>query len=461
MDLDALRDHLRAALGGRPVVLTGGSLAGMARTAGILPELGVSRVFLLALGVGTGPLPTLAEAARHVLELRASDTVAEIRAAERLLADPPDDAVAALDAWDPERAALVIGTPYNQLTEIAGRRVYGPRRAEWAELEDKTTIDALWDELRVPRAPYEIVAATDAELAAAHDRLRRGAGTVWAGDASEGFNGGAVATRWVRTPGHAAEAAAYLAAHCRRARVMPFLEGVPCSIHGLVMPDGTATFRPVEMVTLRRPGSGRLLFAGVGTFWDPPALDRSEMRMIAAAVGEALRERVGYRGGFTIDGILTVDGFIPTELNPRFGAGFGVLGHDLDGLPFQLLHHAIVEDEPIGAGATELEAAVVASADRSRAGGGSTSTEVRADITREHPLIFEDGAWRRAGLDEPATGILSFGPSAAGGMVRLLLDPGLTPAGPPIAPLVAAAFAWSDQELGTGLGPLEAARPVR
>ena len=52
---------------------------------------------------------------------------------------------------------------------------------------------------------------------------------------------------------------------------MPFLEGIPCSIHGVVFPDGVATFRPVEMVTLRRPGSNRLHYAGAATFWDPPA----------------------------------------------------------------------------------------------------------------------------------------------------------------------------------------------
>ena len=31
---------------------------------------------------------------------------------------------------------------------------------------------------------------------------------------------------------------------CDRVRVMPFLDGVPCSIHGLVLPDGTAAVPP-------------------------------------------------------------------------------------------------------------------------------------------------------------------------------------------------------------------------
>ena len=90
--------------------------------------------------------------------------------------------------------------------------------------------------------------------AAAAGRLDRGAGTAWAGDARQGFHGGAFGLRWVKAEEDVAEAVAFLAARCDRVRVMPFLEGIPCSIHGVVFPRGAATFRPVEMVTLRRPG---------------------------------------------------------------------------------------------------------------------------------------------------------------------------------------------------------------
>ena len=104
---------------------------------------------------------------------------------------------------------------------------------------------------------------------------------------------------------------AFLAARCDRVRVMPFLEGIPCSIHGVVFPEGVATFRPVEMVTLRRPReSGRLRYAGAATFWDPPDDDREVMRDLARRVGE-LRRRVGYRGAFTVDGVLAAEAFCP------------------------------------------------------------------------------------------------------------------------------------------------------
>ena len=287
---------------GRKVVLTGGPLAALTGVCRRLRELGAERPFVLATGMGTGEPPGPEEAEWCVVELAAPDLVAEIRAAMRLLRLLPEGVAAALDRWDPRREALVLSPMFNELPQIAGRRVYGPRRPEWRRLEDKVVVDALWDDLGVPRAPSEVVPAEGAALRAAARRLDRGAGTAWAGDARQGFHGGAFCLRWVRGEEDAAEAAAFLAARCDRVRVMPFLEGIPCSIHGVVFPEGVASFRPVEMVTLRRPGSNRLRYAGAATFWDPPAADREVMRDLARRVGAGLRDRVGYRGAFTVDG---------------------------------------------------------------------------------------------------------------------------------------------------------------
>jgi hypothetical protein len=241
----------------------------------------------------------------------------------------------------------------------------------------------------------------------------------------------------------------------------------------VVFPEGVATFRPVEMVTLRRPGSGRLRYAGAATFWDPPAADRELMRDLARRVGEGLRERVGYRGAFTVDGVLAAEGFRPTELNPRLGAGLSIMTRDLPDLPVGLLDRALIEGQTPAFGAAELERQLLAAADRTRAGGASTVTERRpedlepspperpvAGATRELPVAFEAGACRPAEGRDP-DGVLSFGPSGVGGFVRLALDPDRVPAGPPVAPLAVAAFALADQRFGTGIGPLEPARAVR
>ena len=341
----SLMEELRPLFSGRKVVLTGGPLAAMTGTCRRVRELGAERPFLLATGMGTGEVPGADEAEWCVVEVRAPDVIAEIRAAMRLLRLLPGEVVDALDRWDPERQALVLSPMFNELPEIAGRRVYGPRRPEWRRLEDKVVVDDLWDELGVTRAPSEVVPADPAALRAAAGRLDRGAGTAWAGDARQGFNGGAFCLRWVREEEDAAEAVAFLAERCDRVRVMPFLEGIPCSIHGVVFPHGVATFRPVEMVTLRRPGSNRLRYAGAATFWDPPAPDREVMRDLARRVGDGLRERVGYRGAFTVDGVLAAEGFLPTELNPRLGAGLSMMTRDLPDLPVALLDRALIEGE--------------------------------------------------------------------------------------------------------------------
>ena len=303
---------------GRKVVLTGGPLAAMTGMCRRLRDLGAERPFLLATGVGTGEVPGADEAEWCVVEIRAPDVIAEIRAAMRLLRLLPGEVVAALDRWDPERRALVLSPMFNELPEIAGRRVYGPRRAEWRRLEDKVVVDDLWDELGVTRAPSEVVAADPAALRAAARRLDRGAGTAWAGDARQGFNGGAFCLRWVREEEDAVEAAAFLAERCDRVRVMPFLEGIPCSIHGVVFPQGVATFRPVEMVTLRRPGSNRLRYAGAATFWDPPA---------ARPGGHA-------RPGAPGRGRVARTGRLPGRLHRRRGAGGrGVPAHRAEPAP--------------------------------------------------------------------------------------------------------------------------------
>jgi hypothetical protein len=459
-----LSDLLRPLVAGRKLVLAGAPLAAMTGMGRQLRELGAERPFLLATGIGTGEVPGPDEAEWCVVEVRAPDVVAEIRAAMRLLRLLPGEVVDALDRWDPERQALVLSPMFNELPEIAGRRVYGPRRPEWRRLEDKVVVDELWDDLGVTRAPSEVVAAEPVALRAAARRLDRGAGTAWAGDARQGFNGGAFCLRWVRSDEDAAEAARFLGERCDRVRVMPFLEGVPCSIHGMVFPHGVATFRPVELVTLRKPGgSGRsgLRYAGAATFWDPPDADREVMRDLARRVGNGLRERVGYRGAFTVDGVLTAEGFLPTELNPRLGAGLATMTRGLPDLPVGLLDRALIDGDAVAVAAGDLERQVLEAADRTRAGGAWTVTDAAADATRELPVAFEGGACRPAAEGDPADGVLSFGPSGVGGFVHLALDPERVPAGPPVAPLAVAAFALADERFGTGIGPLEPARSVR
>ena len=282
--------------------------------------------------------------------------------------------------------------------------------------------------------------ASAGALRRAARQLDAGTGTVWSGDASEGLNGGGLYVRWVRSGdgGAADDAASFLAAHCRRARVMPFLEGIPCSIHGLVFHDGVAVLRPVELITLRRPQrpgaetgqSAGLLYAGTATFWDPAPDDREEMRAVARRVGEGLRERIGFRGAFTVDGVMTAEGFRPTELNPRAGAGLAPIGAALPTLPLQLLHVAARDDAGLDARPVELERLVVEASDGARRGAAYTAVEARFTETTTHRIVYDGTTCRVAGDGEPADATVILGPSNVGGFVRIAPDPDRTPRRP-------------------------------
>ena len=104
---------------------------------------------------------------------------------------------------------------------------------------------------------------------------------MWAVDARDGFHGGGAGTRWVTDDDEAAAVAAELALMGERVRIMPFLEGIATSVHGIVLPDGVVALRPVEMVTLRR--GHELRYSGCATFWDPPDEIREEMRDVHGA----------------------------------------------------------------------------------------------------------------------------------------------------------------------------------
>jgi hypothetical protein len=461
-----VRAALRRMFDGRPVVITGGPLAGLGRLVPDVTELSGRLPFLLANGVGTGPVPGPGDAEMHLLpEGSAASVVAATHAQIKILADLPADALAALEAWDPDRQAVVLASPFFTGTEIAGRPVIGGRRPEWAALEDKTIADALWDAAGVPRATARVVASSYDVLTAAARDVAQGLGTVWSGDAREGFNGAGEYVRWVRDEQQAHDASDFFAVHCDRVRVMPFLDGVPCSIHGVVFPDGVAALRPVEMVSLRSVDDGardQFVYGGMSTHWDPAESDREAMREVARRVAERLAVQVGYLGGFSVDGVVTADGFLPTELNPRFSGGLGAIAKGLPDFPLQLVLSALVSGFDTGLTAAQFESMLVDSADTHRWGGGGLSlASVHPTETDERSIIVSGNDVRMAHEDEPSHGVLMLGPSAVGAYLRFEPHADRVLPGRSIAPMVASAFALADHTWGTGIGRLQPARDVR
>ena len=247
----------------------------------------------------------------------------------------------------PDRDALVIGSFLNEAAALCGRPFLAWRRPEWLALEDKLVADAIWDRQRCPEGT---------ERGRVAGRRRPMSWPPWPAGSTGGVapsgpptppRDGTAVPSWcggsAASDDVGAGAGGAAPARSRPLRVMPFLEGVPCSIHGIVYPGHVSALRPVEQISFRRPGQPRFWYAGCATFYDPPAAVREAMRDAARRVGAHLRETVGYLGAFTIDGIVDEqDGFLPTELNPRSGAGLHTMLRPLPEIPFQLLLDALV-----------------------------------------------------------------------------------------------------------------------
>ena len=443
---------LREVVDGRRVVLAGDVPAVWTEHVGLLQAAGATDMMVVAtMGQGAGAVPDLPTV---VVEPPEGLTFLQrLHFGTVVLEHPPPHVLDALDQFDPSGEALVVGTFLNPASEIGGRPFLAHRRPEWVALEDKVVVDDFWDRAGIVRAPSVVVDRADA--AGAADDIDVGAGTVWAADARDGFTGGASGVRWVTDDATRRRARADFSDMCDTVRVMPFLDGVPCSIHGIVLPDGVAALRPVEMVTLRRGND--LVYAGCATYWDPPAAVREQMRGVARRTGKQLAREVDFRGTFTVDGVVTTDGFLPTELNPRFGAGINTIAR-ASALPLVLLNDLIVAGHDVGLSAAEFERRLVAAADEHRGGGTWMSgVEATSTLAAEPVVVEPTGEFRRTSAGEAPTATVV----AGGNFVRCRYEPGAVPTGPPTAPLAAAFWRFADRELGTDAGPLTAAPDVR
>ncbi len=457
-----IRRELRHHLEGRRFVIFGGPLVACAGIGAQLRELG-GAPFLLGASPGTGPLPDPAEMPSAHLGIRGRSIMDEFWNAETRYPSPPARIQRAVDRFDPEgRAYSAAIFTMTHVSRAAGRRRFGNRRRSWLALEDKTRVEAFWRAVGVKHAPSRVVPADSDALLRAAAALDRGAGTVWAEDASRGNHGGGEGTHWVTERSEAARLGRRLARRVERVRVMPFLAGTPCSIHGIVLPDYTVVLRPVEMIQLRAVGRSELRYAGVGTFWDPPERDRAAMRRLARKVGGALRERVGFRGPFTVDGVLTEDeGFLPTEINTRQGGALGSVLGGLPALPLAWLSLAAIEGLKLDWQPRRMERVLLDVADRRRAGRGIALLPIPETASTAHRLARGVRGLRRARTKGEIESTLLQGPATTGTFLGWAPDPRQVPVGPLFAPRVVEAFDWADRVLGTAIGPHEPAPGAR
>jgi hypothetical protein len=445
-------------------------LASMTRRIADLGRWGARKPICVASGVGTGSLPNDADADVVVLPAQPAASITEDARHRMTVPELPDHVVRLIESRDPRREALWWLSPVNLTEPILERAVIGGRPRAQAALEDKMLADALWDEAAVVHAPTRIVRSEPDALAGASDAVRRESGTeqvVWSGDARDGINGGADYVRLITDRWTADRAAAFFGEVCDRVRVMPFLNGVPCSIHGMVLDDGVAVLRPVELSILRDPARARFVVAGLGTLWDPPGQVRREMRAAARRVGELLSERYAYRGGFGVDGVATADGFRPTELNPRFSAGLSRLSRAAPDLQLELLQLNLQAGRSAAIPARGYEEIALEMLDEQRfvdangvaTAGQPTSGPARSDSTECLPVVVDGDAIRACRDGEQQAGEILAGPSTMGRFVRLTVIPEVV-TGARCAELSRQVLALADERWGLGFGPLEIAPDV-
>ncbi|MDD9369815.1 MAG: hypothetical protein PV358_06870 [Acidimicrobiales bacterium] len=161
-----------------------------------------------------------------------------------------------------------------------------------------------------------------------------------------------------------------------------------------------------------------------------------------------------------VDGVLTADGFRPTELNPRMGGGLGVVARAVPEVPLLPVHWITAARRPLPVSADELEDTLTAAADASRSGGAWTFVSREIEETTSCRIVVEHGRCRPVGDDDPADVDVTMGPGGEGGFVRCLIDPARTPVGPSVAPLMATVLNWLDTRHDLGLGPLTPATPA-
>jgi hypothetical protein len=441
-------DLIRPEYEGARFIVVSDVLVSALRQVEFLSDQGAHRPFVIAGARGVGQVPTDDQAEIALLDLDLPEDPSArfmpfLRSIEAGVTNLGPDIQARVDAWDPAREARALGLPALSASVIAGRPSYGARKPEWTALENKMTVDQLWDDAGVRRAPSRVLPVNADQLAASAVELDWGRGTVWVGDNREGWHGGAEYLRWVRDPKDAALAYTFFRAHCDEIRIMPFLDGVPCSIHGIVFDDTVIAVRPVEMVVLAIDGANELRYVGTGSFWDPPEADRRDMRGIARRVGHHLASTVAFRGTFTVDGVMTRTGFLPTELNPRFGAGLGRAVRGIEGLPLLGVHRALIEGLQLDYRPAELEALLVDGADRQRNASAfcqvperpESEVEVFLDVQEDRVEAVEDRG--------SANVVLKWGEGIVNGAVVVRLNGDGVPVGSAAAPLVAGALAYA------------------
>ncbi|WP_431728319.1 hypothetical protein [Verrucosispora sp. TAA-831] len=350
------------------------------------------------------------------------------------------------DAFDPEHSAsLLLPDPLDP-PRAGDRRRIGARQPAWRMFEDKTTVDALWDAASIPRAP-SIITDNPARLAELGRLVDQGSGVVCSYQPiGTGPTAGGDGIWWWRDGTPPARMPTDEAGSWR-IRLMPLLEGTPIRLHGMVLGSAVIPFPPMELVTLPRPEHGTFLCAGAV----PTLSHAADLVTQTTRLGAGLRAHLGYRGGFSVDGILTASGFLPTDFNARLTSAMEAAP---TGLRVQLHTVNLLAREYIE---PDLSAVPQLAAETFAASTTYTLFGAATHVGRTSPR--ETAArWRGdrlvAAPSGAADGRLVIAPSPRGWLLTATLAPDRLPSGSRVGPWAPEVFRLSDEVFGTNFGNL-------
>ncbi|WP_230415992.1 hypothetical protein [Micromonospora tarapacensis] len=350
------------------------------------------------------------------------------------------------DAFDPDYTATrVLPDPLDP-PNAGVRRRYGTRPPAWRLFEYKTVVDTLWDAAGVPRAP-SVVGDGTADLAMLGAIVDQGSGVVCSCQPREAVPSAGGDGIWWWRDGSPPTTIPTADSGTWRVRLMPFFEGVPVRLHGLALAAKVVPFPPMELVTLPRPEQGTFLCAGAVPLLGAAA----DLVTQTERIGVGLRERLGYRGGFSVDGVLTPTGFQPTDLNARLTSAMEATPSDR-----RILLHAVnllarEGNEPDTSAVEDLAEDVFAIGTTCTIFGAATHVDEEA--SRKTSVRWDDERLAPAASND-ADGSLVITPSPRGWLLTATLTTARLPGGGRVGPWAPEVFRLSDEILGTNFGHL-------
>ncbi len=132
---------------------------------------------------------------------------------------------------------------------------------------------------------------------------------------------------------------------CKGVRIASLTTGLPITVYGYLADTGKIViFPPVEAIVGYRKENHKMFAPGIlvppCVHIDINCIENSVQRII-----DNLKKHSGYRGAFGLDGVMSKNGFIIHDVNPRICAGFSLMSKLLnDNLPLGLIDMLIREN---------------------------------------------------------------------------------------------------------------------